>query len=103
MENEFKKIGTKIPRCYYFVNCLLDENSNENILIYVFYKTLIGAKYLRIRCNKINGFIRVHDVTRYLALLCCEKHDTISDSIKNFRGLKSGIKCFFLHLSEDQN
>ena len=32
------------------------------------YKTLIGAKPLRIRLNKIDGFIIVYDGTRYLVL-----------------------------------
>ena len=30
---------------------------------YISYKTLIGAKPLRIRLNKINRFIRVYDGT----------------------------------------
>ena len=30
------------------------------------YKTLIGAKPLRIRFNDLDGFIRVSDGTRYL-------------------------------------
>ena len=43
-----------------------NEKSNKNILIYdISYKTLIGAKPLRIRFDKINGFIRVDDGIRY--------------------------------------
>ena len=50
-----------------FDNILLDETSHENILIYDFlYKTLIGAKLLHIRFDKVDGFIRVYDGTRYL-------------------------------------
>ena len=40
-------------------------------------KSLIGAKYLRIRFDKINGFIRIHHGTRYLELFGSEKYDTI--------------------------
>ena len=57
--------------CYYFDdiikfeeidfdNILIDQKSHENILIYdMSYKTLIGAKFWRIRFDKIHGFIRV--------------------------------------------
>ena len=56
----------------------MNEKSYENILVYdISYKTLIGAKLLRIRFEKINGFIRVYDQTRYLVLFGPEKYDTI--------------------------
>ena len=43
-------------------NIFIDEKSHENILIYdVLYKTLIGAKSLPIRIDKIDGFIRTFD------------------------------------------
>ena len=43
-------------------NILIYEKSYENILFYrISYKTLIGAKPLYIRFNKIDGFIRVYD------------------------------------------
>ena len=36
---------------------LIDEKPHENILIYdISYKTLIGAKPLHIRFNKIDGY-----------------------------------------------
>ena len=69
--NEFWKVSIKNHLCYYFEdiikiedfnfgNILLDEKSHENILIYnISYKTLIGAKPLRIRFDKVDGFIRV--------------------------------------------
>ena len=68
--NEFKKVGIKSRTCYYFDDIikiedlvfdsiLLDKKSNENILIYDdLYKTLIGAKLLRIIFDKVDGFIR---------------------------------------------
>ena len=37
------------------------------------YKTLIGAKPLRIRFDKVNGFIRIYDGTRCLVLFGDEK------------------------------
>ena len=59
--------------CYYFNNLnsfedlnldniLINENSNENILFYnISYKNLISTKPLRIRFDKIDGYIRVYD------------------------------------------
>ena len=40
-------------------------------------KTLIGAKPLCIRFDKINGFISVYDGTKYLVLFGVEKYDLI--------------------------
>ena len=43
-----------------FANILLDEKSYKNIFIYKSSsETLGGAKPLRIRLNKVDGFIRV--------------------------------------------
>ena len=78
-------IRVKNGTCYYFDdiikledfnfdNILIDEKSHENILIYdISYKTLIGPRPLRIRFDKINGFIRIYDVPRYLVSLGPEK------------------------------
>ena len=75
-----KKINIKNSICYYFHdivkiepfgfdNILLDEKSCENILIYdISYKTLIGAKPLRIRLDKVDAFIGVYDGNRLLVL-----------------------------------
>ena len=75
--------------CYYFDdmikienfdldNILVDEKLYENILVYnISYKSLIYSKPLRIRFNKIDGFIRVYDGTRYLVLFESEKYDLI--------------------------
>ena len=82
MENDElkKKAFIKSRTCYYFDdiieledfnldNTLIEEKSNENILIYdIWYKTLIGSKPLRIRFNKIDWIIRIYDGTRYLTL-----------------------------------
>ena len=72
---------------------------NHTIQIYLIYdnsyKTLIGAKPLCIRFNKIDGFFRVHDGTRYLVLIRPEKHDAISNKIRHCTSQKSGITCYF--------
>ena len=57
-----------------FNNILIDKESHENILIYeISYKTLIGLTPLRIRFDKIDGFIKISDGTKYLAYLDSEK------------------------------
>ena len=82
--NEFKKVRVKNRTCYHLGgiiklanfdlgNILIDEKLHENILIYnISYKTLIDSKLLRIRFDKIDGFIRIYDETRYLTLFGSE-------------------------------
>ena len=43
---------------------------------------MIGAKILRIRFNKIDGFVRVSDSTRYLLLFGGGKYDLIYNSVR---------------------
>ena len=51
---------------------------NNNIFNYkISYKTLIVAKLLHIRLDKVDGFIRVYDETKYLVLISPEKYDAI--------------------------
>ena len=55
-------------------NVLIDENSYENILVYnISYKSLIDSKPWRIRFDKLDGFVRVYDRTKYLVLFRSEK------------------------------
>ena len=45
-------------------NILIVKKTYKNILVYnISYKTLIGAKPLCIRFDKVDGFIRVYDGT----------------------------------------
>ena len=54
---------------FHFKTVSSDEKSYENVLIYeVLYKTLIGEKPLHITFNKVNGFIRDNNGTKYLKL-----------------------------------
>ena len=52
---------------------------------------------MRIRFDKRNGIIRIHDGTRYLTLFGTKKYDTIYDRIRYFMSLKSGITYNFSH------
>ena len=62
------------------------------------YKILIVWEPFRIGFDKINGFIRIYDGTRYLSLFGTEKYDAIYDRIiKYVISLKSGITYIFSH------
>ena len=52
---------------------------------------------MRIRFEKMDGFIRFYDGTRYLVLLGSEKYDFIYDRIRCLIGLKSGITYVISH------
>ena len=70
----------------------MGKKSYKNILIYdVSYKSLIGAKSLRIMFAKVDGLIRDYDGTKYLILFGLEKYDPNYDRIIYFLRLKSGI------------
>ena len=95
--------------CYYFGeiikledfnlnNISVDKKSHLNILIYnISYKTLIGPKTLQIRFNKIDGFIRIYDGTRYLTLFGSKIYDAIYNRIRYLFSLKSSITYIFSH------
>ena len=75
------EICIKSRTCYYFDdiikskdfdldNALINEWSYANILIFdILYKTLIGAKPLKIRLHKIDGFLEIYGGSKYLVLL----------------------------------
>ena len=52
---------------------------------------MIVAKPLRIRFDKVDGFIRVYDGTRYLVLFGGGKYGFIYSSIRYLMGVKSDI------------
>ena len=107
---ELKEIDIKIRTCYYFHDIikfedfnlddiLIDEKSYENILVYnISYKSLIGAKPLRIRSDKIDGFIRVDDGNKYLILFGDEKYNFIYNRIRYLIEVKSGITYVISHM-----
>ena len=71
-------------RDIYFTDTLLDEKSGKNeyhnVLIYdMLFNFLIGTKPLRIRFNKIDGFVKIYDEIRYLVLYCYERYNASFD------------------------
>ena len=53
--------------------------------------------YTKLWFDKINGFIRVYDGTRYLVLLVPEKYDATCNRIRYLIGVKSGITYVISH------
>ena len=60
------------------------------------FKSLIDPKPLRIRFDKMDGFIRIYDGIRYLTMFSSKKIDRIRYLIS----LKSGITYIFCHFLE---
>ena len=83
--DKLKEIDINNCTCYYFNdiikiedfdpdNILIDKKPQENNLFYnISLKKLIDSKPLHIRFDKIDGFIRFYDRTRYLVLFGSEK------------------------------
>ena len=61
------------------------------------YKTLFDSKPLHIRFNNIDGFVRIYDGTRYLALFGSEKYDVIYNRIGYLISLKGVITYILSH------
>ena len=58
---------------------------------------MITAKHLRIRFDKIDGFVRVYDGSRYLVLFGPEKYDLIYKRIRCLVGVNSGVTSVTTH------
>ena len=64
----------------------------QKYLIYdISYRTLICAKILCIRFDKIDRLSRVYNGTRYLVLFVPEKYDAICNKITSLISKNSGI------------
>ena len=50
---------------------------HTKIFYFMTFHTKLGAKSWRIGFDKVDGFIRVYDRTRYLVLFESEKYDSI--------------------------
>ena len=103
--NEWKEIDIRNRTFYYFddimsVGVLL--NSYENNLFFdILYKTFMGAEPFRIRFDQIDGFIKIYDGTRYLALFSAKRYDAIYERIRYLISEKSGITDSFSHIFQE--
>ena len=78
-----------------FDNILLDGNLYGNVWIYeILSKTLIDAKPVHIRFNKVDGFIIVYNENRHLLLFIPEKYNIIYNRIRYLISLESSIIYF---------
>ena len=57
----------------------------------------IDSILLRIRFDKIDGFIKFYDKVRYLVSLGSEKHDSIYHRVRYLITVNSGITYTFFH------
>ena len=100
-KNELKEIDIKNRVCYYFddiingtkinfSNILLDKKFYENISVYnISYKIPTGPKPLRIRFDKIDGFITSLDgKIEHLILFDYGLFNEICGKIKHLTGKK---------------
>ena len=103
-KNELKEINIKNRSCYHFddiingikinfSNILLDKKIHENTSAYnISYKTLTGPKPLRVRFDKIDGFIIALDgKIKHLVLFDYGFLDKICDKFKYLTSKKIGI------------
>ena len=103
-KNELKKIDIKNRVCYYFDdiingrdinfrNILLDKNLYQNVSVYnISYKTSTRPRPLRIRFDKIDGFVMALDgKIKHLVLFDYGLFDKICNKIKLLIPKESGI------------
>ena len=115
VNDELKEIDIKDRICYYFEdrikfedfdldNILIDEKSWKIILVHnISYKTLIGARHLRIWFDKIDGFTTVYDGSRYLVLFVGEKNDSIYNGVRYPIGVEYLIILIKTVFNKDKN
>ena len=103
-KNELKEIDIKNRTCYYFDDIIkdknydfsdifLDEKLYENLSICdISYKSSMSPKQLRIRIDKIDGFIMILDgKIKHLVLFDYGLFDKICNKMKYLISKKSGI------------
>ena len=107
--NELKKADIENRTCYYFDdimkvvdiyfdNILLEKKSYEIILVYdISYKTVMGARPLRIMFDSVDGFNKIYNGIRYLVLFGHEKYNAIYDRINYLLNEKVNIKYSIIH------
>ena len=67
--NNLKEINIKSRYCYYFDDIIKIKDLILILFCDISNKTLIGAKPLGIRFDKVIGFIRVYDGTTILVII----------------------------------
>ena len=96
--NELKEIDIKNCACYFddiiklkdvgLNNILINEKLYEHFGLWHFIQNFHWSKILRIRFDKLHGFIGVYYETRYLVIFGPEKYDAIYNRIRYLIGVK---------------
>ena len=110
--DKLKEINIKYRTCCYFDetikiddfdfdNIPFDEKSYKKILVYnISRKSLISAKPSHINFDKIDGFSRVYDGTRYLILIGAEKLFHLQQDSISYRSKKWYYICIFFTIMQ---
>ena len=61
----------------------------------------MGANPLRIRSDKVDGFVKMYDETRYLVLIGSERHDAIYNRIRNLISKKSVLQILLIVILQE--
>ena len=69
--------------------------NHAKLFWFITFHTKFWLKPLRVSFDKVKGFIRVYDGTRYLALFGHQKYNAILNRIRYLIGVKSGITCYY--------
>ena len=96
--DELKEIDIKNCACYFdniikpkdfdLNNILINEKSYEHFGLWHFIQNSHWSKTLRIRFDKLHGFIGVYHETIYLVIFGPEKYDAIYNRIRYLIGVK---------------
>ena len=80
----------------------MNEKSYKYVLVYKFsYRILIQANPMCYRFNKLDGFIRLYNGSRYLVLFGHGKWGAIYNSIRNLISQNSRITYVFLIITQE--
>ena len=110
--DESKEIDFKNRTCYSFDDIIKIGDFNldnilvwkfENILVYNISDKSLIVKPLGIGFNKMDGFIRVYDETRYFVLFGSETCDSIYNRIWYLISVKVGLHTLFLIIMQKTN
>ena len=79
----------------------IKQKKKKNLIYDISYKTFMGSIPLRIRFDKIDGFIKIYDGIRYLVLFDYGWCDKICDRIKYLTSEKVVLQIVLIIILEE--
>ena len=79
----------------------IKQKKKKNLIYDISYKTFMGSIPLRIRFDKIDGFIKIYDGIRYLVLFDYGWCDKICDRIKYLTSEKVVLQIVLITILEE--